>query len=318
MDRAAYLRKLHAEFEVPAEVIAALVRGATSADVADMRRLISGDEYEVHRVGLTDGAIVYVRISLPGAPQSKVRHEAWAMQEARACGVPAPDVLAVESIGERCAMVVAAAAGVSLEVVRPSLSPELYAAAMTDLGRVMARLHSVPMPGSGVPHQDGTWSDPEIHRRSYVANVLADCEKLGAAGLRRPEIDEAIATLRNAADVLITDQSVLCHGDFGHEHIFVDEDMRISGLIDWGMWGAGSAASDLAAVWIRHSDTAFAAVLSGHNGALPVDPEFRREILCCALALFVGQTGWLIRSEQTALVPACATGIRRVLADLSR
>lgn len=240
------------------------------------------------------------------------------MQQARDNGVPVPAVLAVEPIGERYAMVVAAAAGAALNDVRSSLAPDLYAAAMTDLGRVMARLHTVRMPGSGVPNDDGVWSDPETHRRRYLANVLADLEQLGAAGLVASEIDDIQATMHNASSVIVPDRPVLCHGDLGHEHVFVDDDMRVCGLIDWGMWHAGSAADDLAAVRTRHSETAFAAVLSGHSGESSADPEFRRAILCCALAQLVGQTCWLIRSQQGALLPAAAAGIRGALAELGR
>lgn len=317
MDRAAYLSQLHAQFEVPPALLAGLVERSTPGHVVAMRRLISGDEYEVHRVALANDAVVYVRISLPGTPPSKVRHEAWAMQQARDGGVPVPDVLAVEAIGERYAMVMAAASGVALDDVLSSLTPDMYAAAMTDLGRVMARLHNVRMPGSGVPDDDGIWSDAESHRRRYLGNVLADCEQLAAAGLARSEIDEIIATLENAAELLIIDRPVLCHGDFGHEHIFVDDDMRISGLIDWGMWAAGSAASDLAAVATRHTESTFAAVLSGHSGESPGDPELRRAILCCAVAQLVGLTRWHVQSNQTALLPRSAARIRQALADLS-
>jgi aminoglycoside phosphotransferase (APT) family kinase protein len=122
--------------------------------------------------------------------------------------------------------------------------------------------------------------------------------------------------LRSAAEVIVSDRSVLCHGDPGLPHIFVDSDMRVSGLIDWGMWHAGSAAGDLASVATIHAEAAFAAVLAGH-GESSTDPELRQAILCCTVAQLVGQTSWLIRSEQTALLPDSAVKIRQALADLS-
>jgi aminoglycoside phosphotransferase (APT) family kinase protein len=41
---------------------------------------------------------------------------------------------------------------------------------------------------------------------------------------------------------------VLCHGDVSAEHVFVDSNQQVSGLIDWGMWHSGSLTGELASV----------------------------------------------------------------------
>jgi aminoglycoside phosphotransferase (APT) family kinase protein len=314
MDRSAFLTELHGRFAVPREVLVELVERLSAGRVVATQRLISGDENEVHRVELADGSVVYPRIGIPGTPAGKSRWEAWAMERARAAGVPVPEVLAVEPIGtERYAMVVSAAPGRPLAAVRPSLPDADYLEVMTDLGRVLARLHSVYMPGAGVPDDDETWPDPATHRRRYLANRLADCEQLGTAGLTGDETARVKALFNDAPDFPVSDHPVLCHGDLGPEHIFVDSDLRVCGLIDWGMWNAGSAVGDLAAAAISHDEAGLAALIAGHNAGSPTDPAFWRAIRCSLIAHLVGNIGWYVASGQTAMLAPAGTALRRVL-----
>lgn len=159
MDRAQYLQQLHAQFELAHGDVVGLVERATGCGVVDTRRLVRGDEAEVHRVRLADGVAVYVRASFPGTEPHRAYEEAWVMGRAREAGVPAPIVFATETIetvdGQRTAMVISEAPGRQLADVLPEMSASRRWAVMVEIGRVLATMHSIVMPGPGRP-------DPEV------------------------------------------------------------------------------------------------------------------------------------------------------------
>jgi Ser/Thr protein kinase RdoA (MazF antagonist) len=312
MDRAAYLQQLHARFALPAEIITAFVERVTGRRPVARRRLISGDENEVHRIELDDGSVIYLRVTFPGTALSKYDHEAAAMAQAGRHRVPVPDVLGLETLttpdGPRAAMLVAAAPGRQLAGLLPDLSPDHRRMIMTDLGRVLGILHSIAMPGVGRPDEQGNWADPiDDHRRD-----LADCqtatEHLPAAGLTSEEVER----VRHELAEYPYDEPVLCHGDISPWHVYVDADLRVVGLIDWGLWHAGSALAELATEMIKNTEQDFAAIAAGHGGPV-LDPENRAWILRRAIPQLVGQLGWLVRSGQTAELAGPADALRRII-----
>lgn len=312
MDRAEYLSHLHAQFGVaPADVVS-VVEHATGRSVAASHRLIRGDECEIHRVELTDRAVVYLRVAFPGTPPSKILHEAWAMDRARDRGLPVPPVLATDTIhtssGNRTAMVIAEAAGNQLVKLLPWLCREDRSTVMNNVGRVLRGLHSISMPGAGVPDDHGVWTDPDTQHRGYVIDRLGDCRHLPAAGLTPAEIDHVISTLESSTCTVGI--PVLCHGDVSPQHVFIDSELRMVGLIDWGMWRAGSAASELASLALSHAPTDFTAILAGHDDT---DPAVRHSISWHAIAQATHQIAWLTTSGQTAELPRAARALRRAL-----
>lgn len=151
MDRTAVLDQLHAQFAVPRSAVIELVQRVCGQSVTTVERLIHGDENEVYRVHLARGSTVFVRISRPDTPALRLYREAWAMEHARRAGVPVPDVVTVEPIasheGDRHAMVIAAADGQQLDGLLASMSTGRRADTMREFGRVLAKLHTVAMPG---------------------------------------------------------------------------------------------------------------------------------------------------------------------------
>ena len=234
------------------------------------------------------------------------------MELARAAGVPVPEVLAVEPLvtddAERQAMVVASAPGRQLSGLLHTLSPSERRATMMDLGRVLALLHSVQLPGLGL-------SDSQ-HRR-YIANVIADCDHLGVAGLTEEEIDQIHELLSTFLDIPAQEVPVLCHGDLSPAHVFVDTDLRVCGLIDWGMWSAGAAVDDMADVSYRNDQVDVAAILVGHYGSAARDPVLTRAIARSLMTRVIGYLRWLITSGQTGSLEPGVGALRQALADLS-
>lgn len=306
MDRATYLNELHTRFGVPRPTVVAVIEQAAGQKVASAERVIKGDEYEVHRVELADGSVVYLRVSLPGRASGLVHHEAWAMGQARDSGVPVPEVLAVEQIetgdGVRTAMVVRAANGRQLGQV---LSPAQRSLAWVDVGRTLGMLNSIALPGAWEP-ETGSWAEVNAHRVRYLANVLADTRQLPAAGLSAAEVARVVRVLE---DVPLDRNLVLCHGDVSAEHVFVDDDLRVVGLIDWGQWYAGSAASELAGLAMRTTEAEFDAIRAGH----PEGDAARAAIGWHLVAQATGQLRWLVTSGQTGELAEPVARLRAAL-----
>lgn len=318
MDRTTYVNELHARYAIAESVIGIVIERATGRRIATFERLIRGDENEVHRIRLTDGAVVYLRVAWPGSPTRQTTDEAWAMEQAQAAGVPAPEVLATSMIesadGERAAMVLREVPGRPLSQVLPSLTADARSALMEEVGRTLRILHSITMPGDGRPDDHGHWGDPAAGQRRYLAAVREDTRHLPAAGLTEAEVAGVLELLDHPVDP--EDPPVLCHGDLSSEHLFVDAELRIVGLIDWGQWSAGPAASDLADLAMRHPAADRDAVLAGYG--FPADPGSRGQIWWYAITRSIGQIRWLVDSGQTEELPRLAATLRHALHSMAR
>ena len=204
MDRSTFLAQLHQRFELPLSAMTTLVEHTTGLQIAEVHRLVRGDENEVYRVRLVTGSVVFVRAGFPDCPPGKLNHEAEIMQRARAEGVPAPAVRAVESLateqGTRQTMVVDQAAGTQLSEVLPKLSASERTRVMQSLARLLGLLGTVRLPGHGRPDEHGRWPDPSRDRRRYLAAVRADSQLLDQAGLTKNEIQQISGILDAIAD----------------------------------------------------------------------------------------------------------------------
>ena len=63
-------------------------------------------------------------------------------------------------------------------------------------------------------------------------------------------------------------QPILCHGDFLREHIFVDDDLRIRGVIDFGNYRGDHPIHDFAVLSIEDTGLEISRVLEGYPESL--------------------------------------------------
>lgn len=315
--RARFLAARHADFGVADRAVVALVERGTGQIVRAHTRVIRGDDNEVHRVELADHSTVYARIARTG--EHAFDHEVWAMEQARAGGVPVPEVLSLEVVRDasepRQAMVIAAAPGRQLSELGPALTASERWAVWADAGGVLARLHEVRMPGVWRPDPDGEWPDAAHYREAHVAARLAERPLLEAAGLSATEIDQVFALLVEPPDGPLETLQSLCHGDFSPEHVFVDEDLQVSGVIDWGLWRSSSAVADLAvASWLLEPQDSDALV-EGHN-ARTVGRVTARDLDATIAAQAIPHIAWAQSVGDAAglsrTVPSMRQALRRL------
>lgn len=258
------------------QAIEALVHAATGERVSATEKLIRGYANQVYRVTTDDGRKVIVRIAFD---DRSFDAEAAAMRQARAAGVPVPEIVAVAPIttvrGPRAAMVMAAASGRPLAELEPSFSADQRAAVYTHVGAAMRVIHSVPLNHFGtVDDVFAAWDDLVD---AWVAACQRAAPALRGAGLADDEIAgllTQVASLRASA----RPSAVLCHGDLSTEHIFVDDDLRVSAIIDWGQASAAEPALDLAILRMFHPDVELAWLQRGYGPEASFNAAFQRRM----------------------------------------
>lgn len=282
--------------------------------------MIGGYDNEVYRVTLVDDSNIFLRVQRPGHPSFD--HEIMAMDLARDAGVPVPAVLLTANVrdgqDERSAMVLATAPGRSLIEVLPSLSSAGRAAVLTNFGCVLRRLHSVAMPGVWRPDDQGEWPDPHEVRRGFIAERRMERPQLVAAGLSSKEVEQAISLLGKSPDTPPLSDFVLCHGDATPEHIFVNSDLVISGLIDWGMWHGGSPIGELAYVasW-AYAEADLAALLGGYGEDYADVQSVGRAMAISLVNQLVGHIAHHVSLGDNDGTVSNTRALRRALARLS-
>jgi aminoglycoside phosphotransferase (APT) family kinase protein len=281
-----------------------------------VQRITRGYDNEVHRVDLESGARVFVRIR---RDEGGYDDEAWAMSQARDHGVPVPEVIGIDEVaadqGVRAAMVITPAPGRQLKELSSLLRPAERRIALADLGRVVDRLHQIRAPGPWRPGDDGRWPDPAELRQGYIRDRRAEHDQLVAAGLTAAEVERTLAALEPSPNPPAKD-FVLCHGDLSPEHVFVDSDLSISCLIDWGMWHGGSALGELAYLSTSFGPNDFASILEGRGTRL--DDELRRTIALVVVSLQIGHIAHHVTIGDQEGTEHNVAALRRALADLAR
>jgi Ser/Thr protein kinase RdoA (MazF antagonist) len=303
-----YIREMHAAVSTSREILASLAHRATGGELDQAERIVEGYENEVYRVETTRGDDVVIRIRRFGGARSLggAIGEARAIERAREAGVPGPEVLLVDMVtidGEDFpVMVQRAVPGRPLGQTWASLDADQRYAALVEVGEIIARLGQVPAPGD--------WA---ARTRAEVEERRAERNLVLAAGFTPTEFDEMFTALERYVDTFPCPDPVLCHGDLGPSHIYLDAAGRVSGVIDFGDAGSGSLVHDLAVLRARGPGLDIEPVLSGYHA--PDNPLFRQQLDLDTLlvALFSLQIG--VEEDDSACLARASSLIRKLLRD---
>ncbi len=228
-----------------------IVQKAMGTRIEQITRINKGQSNEVYFIDLKDGSFV-LRIA-KGWDYDIFAIERWAMQEVSQRGVPVAAILAQGSVVERD------------EVIYYQIQEKLAGEPMDDLlaqgkvgrdrserlteqaGELLAAIHSVSIVGWGriTKPNHGTYE-------SFEKRILAlqeDSERFDKAlarfnALGVPRFEEVWQELHHIESFAVY-KPVLLHYDLSPDHIFVDSDDRITGVIDWGAVQSGDPVRDL-------------------------------------------------------------------------
>jgi aminoglycoside phosphotransferase (APT) family kinase protein len=277
-----FLHQRHASYRTPEAMLHALVNNAVGQNIRHLAPITSGYANEVYRVDTENDDALIIRIGRSGT--TSLITEAWAMQQARQAGVPVPLIYATPQITTDEnhvleVMVMQHVAGRSLASVQAQLTTSELAQIYQQLGVLLRKLHHIPVAGFGAfqSHDQASFADWHTYVQSTHKQRVADVPYLLQAGLGASEA----ATLLDIASELqfvSAPEPVLCHGDLSNEHIFVNDELTITGIIDFGQCQGGLPALDVAVLLMFHPEIDLAWITQGYNGTPHTDGLSRRHI----------------------------------------
>ena len=312
-----YLEARHAAFATPRPLVDAMVRRATSQPATSLARLVRGNDNEVYIARLPQGEDVVVRIHRSGS--CSLAEEAWPLGMARSVGVPVPEVLLVDQVvdGETALefMVETRVPGQPLEDRLPRLTQAERRHVFRQMGEVLARLHSIRVGGFYRRQPDGTWDFPDWSAlmASAVRERAAERPWLRAAGFGDDEISCMVELIERYRREFTCAEPVLCHGDFIPAHVFVDDDLHISGVIDFGEYQGNHPIQDLATLSMMTGSRIEEGVRRGYMGAALLDDRFALRLRLHRLMLEVGYLAHHLQIPGHPAAPLYARGLRRTL-----
>ena len=105
-----------------------------------------------------------------------------------------------------------------------------------------------------------------------------DAPELERAGLTPTEVGGLLRIVSQMRD-LPYGQPVLCDGDLGADHLFVGDDLELTGVIDFGMAQGGAPALDVGVLRMFHPEIELAWLAEGYGGGPFTAEGFEREVL---------------------------------------
>jgi aminoglycoside phosphotransferase (APT) family kinase protein len=228
-----------------------IVRKAMGANIERVTRINKGQSNEVYFIDLKDGSFV-LRLAR-GFDYDIFAIERWAMQEVSRRGVPVAGILAQGSVTDGDEVIYyqiqekLTGEPMDSPLAQGKIGRDRAERLTEQAGELLAAIHSVPTSGWGriIKPAHGTYA-------SFEKRMLAlqeDAEKFDKAlaqfsALGVPRFEAVWQKLHYLASFAIH-KPVLLHYDLTPDHIFVDSDDRITGIIDWGAVHSGDPVRDL-------------------------------------------------------------------------
>lgn len=307
-----------ARASTPRPVLADVVRRAVGAEIVRVDRILEGYSNEVYRVRATDDQDLVVRILRydDDISPSASGGEARAIDLARAAGVPAPEILLLDTIEidgrEFPVMVQRTVPGLPLSEVIDRLSELQLQQVLTRLGELIARLNGIRVQSE---------LDWPTTMAAVLADRCADRARVLAGGFSTTEFDRIMELLAGYVRDFPVSDWVLCHGDLSGKHIFVTGDgegsiIQVSGMIDFGDWKPGAPVHDLAVLRSREPRLDLSPLLIGYGA--PTDQAYRRRLDLHTLLITLGSLTFGVDQNDRVGIARSGRQVRSLLRDLDR
>jgi len=320
-DYQAYLEKRHARFQTPEEVVLAMASRATGRQAVALDKIVRGNDNEVYIVSAEGGDQCVVRICRGG--EVRPQAEAWAMQQCAKAGVPVPTVHLVgrdDLDGQTVEfMVQSRVPGRPLSEVIEELTESELASVGRQAGEVLGKLHGIEVGGFYHLSQDGKWDFPTWRAvmDSAVRDRSAEKELILGAGFAEDEFAQMVELLRQYRDGFDCPQPVLCHGDFLSEHIFVDSNLHITGVLDFGGHQGGHPVHDFAVLSMAGTRLKPTMLLPGYPDSPFLADRFEQRLLLHRLSLEMGYLAHHMRIGHHPEIAANTHSLRETLDALN-
>ena len=310
-----FLEQRLATYKTTRADLAEIIRTVLNDEIAEVFPVKQGYANEVHAVKTRRGQDVMVRIQQEGV--TGFEQEAWAMSHARALGVRVPEVLdvrAFEIAGHtHDVMLLEKVNGKPLSEL-PPLEPEHVKHVCQQLGLMLEKLRHHPVRGFGFVKGREEWefADWDGFVQSTLEQRENDIPDLVRAGLHEKE---ALALFGIVSEIKTQhdQQPILCHGDIGFDHLFVNENLELVALIDWGMCQGGSHALDVAVLTMYSPEIEPSWIVPDTSSLGISELAFKRDVLIWQANTAMGFLGHDMRQGNEDYKDLAVRGMRSML-----
>jgi Ser/Thr protein kinase RdoA (MazF antagonist) len=249
-----YIHKRQEKMTTPPEVIDSVFADMTGEEMVSKARIYAGEDNEVYLVR-TEKEEVILRISRKGPVE--FRKESWAMEQCKKAGVPVAAMVSIKDTEHEGAplsfCIQTKIEGDSLSrgsMDYHDLGEEILKKIIVESGAVLSKIHSVSTDGFGPLDGNGHGSFGNLGE--FMGHKLPSPEALEVLSRQTGIGFELLVLvrdfmLRKSKDLDKLDPKLVCR-DFSPKHIFVGNDYKITGIIDFGAVYGYSPVYDFA-VW---------------------------------------------------------------------
>lgn len=311
-----FIHQRHAAYHTPQSLIFDLILQTTGDEPIDHEKLVRGYDNEVYAVQTHQGNDYIVRIQQQSG--AGYAEEQWAIERCRAVGVPVPAICYVGAlmVGDqrKPVMVQRRVLGRPLSEVYSALCQDDLAHIFRQVGAVLSKIHSIPVGGFYKLNPNGVWDFPdwESIKRANRRDRSTERPQLQQAGLTDTEINTLLALITKAPPPLAR-QPVLCHGDLGLDHLFVDAALTITGVIDFGEFQGGLPMVDFVRLSLDCSVQEMAWVQAGYGNRGIFTDDFDYQVRQSRISFLTGYLAHCVRIGDHAEVEIAVNTLRNDL-----
>ena len=315
-----FLKQRHSKFSTPQEEIFNLVIKATGEKPIKRTKVVKGYDNEVYFVDTKKGNTYVVKIRWFGSVTYK--EEAWVLKQCKKANVPVPKILLLDEVelkdGKHETMVQEKIKGSPLAQIKKSLTNSQLEKVLIKAGKVLSRIHRIKVEGFYRRNKKGEWrySTWQQFANSMVRARSQEKPYLLQAGITKKEFALLIKALEEYRNNFDCKQPVLCHGDFLPEHIFVDDKLNITGIIDFGMYEGNHPVHDFAFISFQAPSLNLEEIKKGYSNKVIFDEKFKRRLLLHKIALQMGYLAHHIKENMTYKAKFVYQTLRESLREL--
>ena len=321
-----FTQQRHANYQTPESTVFDLIQRATGKTPIVRTKIVQGWDNEVYNVHTDDDAEWIVRIQQHGT--TGFEQEIWAIEACRAAGVPVPEICLIDqiegpdsgyhdndSLRTHSVMVQKRVPGRPLLEVQAGLSEQQLANVYRQVGAALGKMHSIQVGGFYKMNADGEWDFPDWESLSQAArrDRAAERPKLIQAGFRSQDVDALLELGEYYQREFACDYAVLCHGDMEPDHLFVDDDLTLTGIIDFGEFHGGTPIHDFAILNMAEPQIDLMWLRAGYDNDALFEARFAERLLLHKLGWLMGYLAYLVDSDNHEERKAVAASLREAL-----
>lgn len=232
-----FVENLHKGFNTPVSLIREWIRKYTHQDIAEITKIVKWYANEVYSINTNKNNVIIIKINHYG--NVWFNREVWAMEQAKLKWVPVAKVYFhwEDNLGneQKNIIIQEKIKWYPLDEIIWSISKKKLEMILCEAWEILSKIHSIDVEWFYWKNLDWSW-----HHQDWVElmeltmqNRKKDTLFYKELGLTSKDIKMIFKSLELLKSNSELNYPVLCHGDYTPEHIIVDENLKISGIIDF-------------------------------------------------------------------------------------